>query len=295
MAKLKDILKKIAGIVDSGELNELADNNSFDLEVDDQISDAITGKFGGLMTLDAAVNNNDVVEKVKSTLHKTLKKSILGNVDTAILDHAKKIFGDDAHSELEGIENTTERLNKFMGLSQDFIKRHSKDPKLQEVVDQMKGQIDGLNKQLAKSKEDSTNEITKLRTGIGDKLVNSQLKTILSNYKLAEDFTKQDFIKNALFEKIIGEVKKEAKLQFDFDSESVKILNPENPELPLYKDNKVVEDLSILVEPKIREFTAKQPGQRKTEKDYKPADPIENQSAQMQELAKQRANAGMVN
>ena len=273
MGKLKTILTNIAGRINSQALAEIAANNSFDLEVEEDIINEINSGFEGLMTMEAAKNNPEIVEHVKANIHKPLKKSILGTIDEAILDYSGKIFEKDQVDELKGIESTNEKLKKFMTLSQDFITRHSKDGDSQKVVAQLKTQVEDLNKQIEKTRASSDKEMQKLKSGYEDQLIDHQLRSSISKFELGSEYTKEPFIRDAVLDKVISQVRQRSKLAYDPENRKVVPLNPENPDLPLFIDNKKVEDLDLLIKPLIDPFVKKQPGKQVQEGGtYKPVE-----------------------
>jgi hypothetical protein len=287
MPKLKELFKNIATRIGSNELSDIAENNGFDIDIDDNIMSSVNERMSKLMTIDAARNNPDLVAAVKEELKPQMKKSLLTNIDESINANVGKFLSEDQIAELTGIERTQDRLGKFFELAEHGIKNNSKDSKLKEINDQLKKQLSDLNANFKVELEKKDGELKKLDQGYKNKLINTKLDSVLGKYTLGEKY-QEDFVKNALFSDIKGKVSKLAKLTLKDDG-SIVPKNPENDELDLFVDNKKIENIKDIIDPLMKSYTKKTPGTSKgNPSEYKPASQTAEKSKLAQDLIKRR-------
>lgn len=294
MGKLTDLLGTIASKIGSNELKDIAQNNGIaEIDIDEGIFEAIDGKFKNLLTLDAARNNPELVEKIKEELKPQMKKSLLTNIDETLNTHVGKFLSEDQIQEITGIERTNDRLGKFFEYAEMSLKEGSKDSKLKEINEQLKKQISDLNAnfktELAKREED----LKKLDTGYKSKLINNGLDSILSKYSLGEDYEK-DFVKKALFADIKEKVHKSAKLKLGDDGNIIP-KNPENDELDLFIDNKKIDNVQDVIEPLMKPYLKKKVGTTTTPgAEYTPAPQTDKQSRLAQDIMERKRQANLI-
>ena len=288
MGGLKELFEKIGKSINSDELIDLANNNTLaELKLDDELVTSIETKFNDSrgLSIDAAKNNPDLEAHFKNKLRPTIKGEILGNLDTDILQNAKKLFGDDAAKSISELERTGEKLAKFASLAEDMVKSSAKDGKLKEVNEALQKQMGELSKEWEKKLTDKEKEIKKIQTGFTQTLIDTELNKELSTYKLGEDYEK-DFVKKALFADLKEKINKKAKLVRDENGQIIP-KNPENVEMNLFIESKEIKTLKELIEPEIKPFLKKTSGDTKPDS-YKPVKDEGNKSRLAQDLIEKR-------
>ena len=74
MAKLIDVVKDLNNHINSNELSTvLSSSDPMNVELSDDEHNAITGNIKGLMTLDRAINDPKVIDKISPSIEQKLK------------------------------------------------------------------------------------------------------------------------------------------------------------------------------------------------------------------------------
>ena len=185
-------LAKMAGVPEANEhlVKLLAVKEVATAEVADELSTAIQSK---LMTLDAALNNPEIVNK--------LKAESLNAVDDKLNALAKDKFGmDDTFIEtLKGTKGTYNRMDLFVNSIQEAHKAAIKvleDAKgstddtgkeeLQKKIEELNGELAGI-----KDTTVTTDSHKEMINGYENKMLDLHKKNLFSNYNYALDVSKE--------------------------------------------------------------------------------------------------------
>ena len=274
MPSLKDILLEISDTFGSEELKDIANNNGVqELTIDDDIVQSISEKIKGskdLLSLDAAKNNPDIIEHVRAQLKPQMRRDLLNNVDTELLEASKELFGEDVVNELSETQSTFDKVKKFREYTKNKITSGSSDSKLKELNEKLKNQMKELQGNFQKSIEEKEKEIAKAKDGYTRQVIDMKFDQELSSYELGEDYTK-DFVKKALYADVKSKVMEQAKLTID-DKGNIVPKNPKGEEMDLFVGNKQVTSLKELIDPVIEPFTKKITGNKtQATSDYRPS------------------------
>lgn len=293
MAGLQDLLLAINEQVQSDELTALAGSSGLkEISIEDDTLTKVKDHYKGLMSIDAAKNNPDIIESIKETLKPQIKKSVLSNIDSQLLQTSRDLFGDEITSELSGIENSYERIKKFGEHSKKYIADHSSDDKLKGIIEGQKQQMDDLSKNFQSELKKKEKEIEKINTGFNNRLIQKEFTGILANYNLGDKY-QEDFVKKALFSDVFSKVQQKAKLTLS-DEGSIIPKNPENPELELFIDNKKVDSLKELLDVEMQPFIKKSGGLGVKPLEFKSRDTGAKISSLGADLMKRRDQANII-
>ena len=261
MALLKTILSDLNAQIGNDKLGEFANSESVaTIEIDDEVSEDVTTKIKGFLTIDAAINNTDIQSKIRDQIKPAMRRDLLGKIDIAILESSRELYGDDATSKLSGIEFTNDRVREFTKMAKDQIASGSSDKKTKELNEGLKNQLNKINADHAKQIESKDAEIIKVKQGFTNKLIKNKVNSLLSSYTYGEKY-QDDFIKTALFDDVFRKVQKKAKLTLSDDG-SIVPKNPEDPALDIYVNNNKVTELKEIIEPLIEPFIKKSNAQK---------------------------------
>lgn len=258
MSKLGDLIKIINEHANSNELEALAGASGVqEIEVQDETINEIKNKLSGLMSIDAARNNTELSEYFKKQLHPTIKGEILGNIDTDILQNTKSLFGEDAIKQFEGLDYTGDKIKKVFELAKNTLSSKSTDENLKKLNEDLKKQIAELSTNFETELTKKQQEIENKSKDFEAKLINRDVKGLLSNYKLGEKY-QDDFVKESLYNKMFNDIQKKAKLTYNENGELIP-RNPQNPDLELFEGNKKIESIKQLLDPMMEPYISKNP------------------------------------
>ena len=258
MSKLGDLIKIINEHTNNNELEALAGASGVqEIEVQDETINEIKSKLSGLMSIDAARNNTELSEYFKKQLHPTIKGEILGNIDTDILQNTKSLFGEDAIKQFDGLDYTGDKIKKVFELAKNTLSSKSTDENLKKLNEDLKKQIAELSTNFETELTKKQQEIENKSKDFEAKLINRDVKSLLSNYKLGEKY-QDDFIKESLYNKMFNDIQKKAKLTYNESGELIP-RNPQNPDLELFEGNKKIESIRQLLDPLMEPYISKNP------------------------------------
>ena len=252
MKKIKDFLKTLNEILKIPEIDGwVAAENLMDVEISD--SEAVEEAVKGLLTFDAAKNNNKLKAHFKEQIYNAAKGEMLGVVDSQIVNTTRDLFGDEAANEIEAIEFTKDKIKKFSELSFDD-RGNNADDKSKKTIESLRKQLEKNQQTYEHKLDEKEGQIKKLTTGYEGKLVNSEIKRRINSKQFAEKYSEED-LKDVLSQTAINRITKEATIKLNNEGEAV-VYNPEDPEMELYMDGKKA-TLDNLIDKHIGKYLAK--------------------------------------
>lgn len=250
-------IKEVLGLVskkfgsDSPISKALEAENLSEVEFTDEEFVTIQKSVSSLLTPDAALNNPELIEKYKDSVHPTLKKSIYDHVETELKDLGGK-FG----VKFEEGEQAKDMLKKL----KDFELPKVKDGD----VSKYQQEIDMLNKQNAKLREEKEQEITKLKTTYSERELNNAIDSKLASYQLADVYDK-DLVKRGIFENVKKELFNTSVVKVN-ESGSIDLYQKDMPDKLIYTEANKPLTFQDFVDPLMKDFVKKADSKEKGDK-----------------------------
>jgi len=230
---LKDILKVVSSKVNSNELSmALSASNPFEVELDDKTFGEIENHIKGLTTLEEAKNNQDIFEALKpkieraveSDLHKKFKAETLNGVEAELGKLGEKI----------GVKTTGKKWNEIISEIGSKAEGLSGDPDAR--VQTMTQEIEKLHKKVANitdarktEKEEYENKLTSFQV---DTILRGEIENAIP---LAKPY-QEKVVREGLITRFMDLAKTKSKV--NLENGSLKFMNPSNPELELFNEDK---------------------------------------------------------
>jgi hypothetical protein len=245
-ANVKTILESLNRQIDSNELTAALKADSFEGEYalsEDGIK-AITDQVGGLLSVDSAVNNQQIIEKISKDLYPKHMKTALTKVEEQLkpildklgVDYSKHEFVSDAISEIE-----PKLASLSNGESKELVES------LNEDLRKAKEALDNKDKEFEEELKKRDQEI------LNDKLM-QKFKSKATEKPWADAYNIPD-VKNAILSDLWNKVNAKAYLKLTDDGDIVP-MQKEFPDKELYNGNKV-ETFQSLLEPLFEPYVKK--------------------------------------
>lgn len=293
MAKnIKDLLSVFNNLLSSNELSAILGASDInDVEIQDEDFDKIQDQAETLLTIDSAVTNKEVKDK----LHKLHLKSFMESLEADLKPLADKLEASEDYKEADSAKKKIKILT-------DKLEAPKADPanddETKKLNVKLKQQIADLNKQMADKDEETTKKITETQQQYETRLLKKAFHTEINNrFKLADAYNKPE-IKQAIVDRIYNDVTKEAKLQLN-ESDAIDIFDKETPDSPYFvKGSNKPAGIEELVSPKIQDYlqVSKPEGPEGKQKPDAPKGPTFEPGSMADQMARKRdeAFAGMV-
>ena len=241
--KAIDVIKMLSTRIDSQELIDLTTGTD---ELNEDQAQNVKNAIMGLLTVDSARNNPEIVNAIKDELYPTHKKTILKQFEDKIKPLADKLGLD-----LTGKEFASDQFDLLSTaietkLSEGFTGDTS-------LIESLKKDKSDLLAQIETNKgehEGKINDINKAQTG---KELYRNFENKFNTYKLAESYDDEilkDSLKESLWKKIT------ATTHLELSDQGIKVFEKEMPDKELYRDNKL-QTLETLIEPQISKYLKK--------------------------------------
>ena len=241
-----ELIKVVGNQIDNDELNKAIKEDKFEGEFalsEDGLSLA-KKQVSELLTIDSAVANPLVIEKINKDSYPKHMKTALSKVELPL----KELY--DAH----GVDYSDAEFisDKIGDLKEKLAEAASSGDS--------KGVVDSLNKELREAKEALENKeqeieskINEVRSEFAAEKLYDTFKLKANNYQWAEVYSDSE-LREAILEKKWNKLNAKAHLKL-VDGNIVP-MNKEMPEKELYEGNKIVTFQSLL-EPEIKDFLKK--------------------------------------
>ena len=266
--KLSEILeKKTVGIVDLK--TTLGDKYSnLDVELDAETSELFSKNF---ISFAEAENNAEIISKNKAQWHQTATKSLFDSIDTtlgdltgfldsvpektpakvkATVDRYKQIVGD-KEAELSGLKAKIVELEGKVN--------NNASPEMKAILEDKNYQIENLKKTtIALSEYDTIKaereNLSKKIKSIDEASLKDAIVTQALSTNMLAEYWKDNKMRNTMVVEAVKEYLKEetfgfgktfAKIVFD-ENRQIKIVQKDNPDMPVIVDNKNI-DLQEIV------------------------------------------------
>lgn len=243
---IKTILETLNNQIDSNELAAAlkADNFEGEYALSEDGVASILNQTKGLLSVNSAVNNADVIESVSKDLYPKHMKSALSKVEANLkpildklgVDYSKYDFVSDAIQDIE--------------------------PKLSEMSSgDNKGLIESLNEDIRKSKEELTIQAEKFEQDLKQRdsdilqdKIQSIYKSKATEKQWADAYSMPD-VKTAILGQVWGKLNAKAHLKLS-DTGEIVPMQKDFPDKELYNGNKV-ETFQSLLEPEFEAYLKK--------------------------------------
>lgn len=243
---IKIILESLNNQIDSNELTAALKADNFEGEYalsEDGIS-SIIDQTKGLLSVQSAINNPDIIEKVSKDLYPKHMKSALSKVEESLkpildklgVDYSKYEFISDAIKDIEP------RLSTLGGEGDN-----------KDLINSLNEDLRQSKEALTKAEENFQEELRKRDENILQEKLLQEFKSKATERPWAEAYSIPD-VKDAILSKIWGKITAKAHLKHTDDG--VIPMQKEFPDKELYDGNKVLTFQSLL-EPELEPFLKK--------------------------------------
>lgn len=180
-------IAKMAGVADDNEhlVALMANKDLATADFPDDLASSIQSK---ILTLDSAKSNSD--------LHKHFKAEFFNTVDGKLNELAEKHgLGEELINTMKGTSGTFNRMDFFgenlssmLNAKIEEAKNATDDPKAKERLEELQGQVNTANGDLAKFKETHVlkSELDEMRDGYEVMILDGSLKNMLSTYTFVD-------------------------------------------------------------------------------------------------------------
>lgn len=266
--KVKELIRVLNSILNIQELETIAAASSLDsVDVTEDGVKAVNEKIKGLYTLDAAVNNPQIIDQIKKNLYPAIKGELLGNVDTEIDAVSRSLFGEEESRIILSADFTKDKIKHFRELTEKVLKSKLKDEDKQRLVD-------GYSRQINEIQAKHAEEIKKLQTDIQNKdqefrdsVIKSRFRETAMGYTLQPAYDIKD-VKDVIFTNIYDKIRAKATLKLAPTGE-IEVYQKDQPELKLFDGAKQI-GIKDLIETEMQPFVLKAPVKPGTKPQGKP-------------------------
>lgn len=282
MPKFNDVAKLFAAKIGNADLQTAIEEGTVDeFEIDEDAFEGLKSKVGSLMTPDAALNNPEIINRMKDELHQNAKASIYGSVEKKMKTLGEK-FG------VEFAEGS--RVDEmFESLSNVELPKGGSGKMTDEEKKQYNEEIKNLNNQLASIKTAHQEEIAKINQDYERNALNAAVDQKLSSFQFADAYQK-DVVKRGIYQTIKQELNSKATLKLNNETGRVEVYQKENPDKRIFNENNQQVDFDSMVKPLVNDFLQKSNGVGSSKKVEAPKpQPAANPNSMMELMKKQRA------
>ena len=241
-----ELIKSIGNQIDNDELTKAIKEDKFDGEfaLSEDGLNLAKKQVSELLTLDSAVDNPAVIERINKDSYPKHMKTALSKVEEQLKPIMSKLG-----IELDGAEFISDKIGDI-------------ESKLSEALSSgdSKGVIESLNKELRQAKEalegseqDLESKINEVRSEYAAKELFNTYKLKANNYQWADVYTDPD-LKEAILNQKWEKIK--AKAHLKLDGGEIVPMQKDMPDKELYDGNKIMTFQSLL-EPEIQGFLKK--------------------------------------
>jgi len=243
------ILGALNNQIDSKELAAALKDDNFEGEyalTEDGIASILT-QTKGLLSVDAAINNEGVIEKISKDLYPKHMKSALSKVEEQLKPVLDKIGVD-----YSGYEFVSDAIKDI-------------EPKISELSSggDNKGLIESLNEDIRKEKTVNENLILEHQKSLkerDDNILTDKLRQIYTSKatekQWAEAYSDPD-LKQAILDQKWNKINAKASLKLDESGKNIIPMQKEFPDKELYLDGNTITTFQSLLEPEFEPYLKK--------------------------------------
>jgi len=257
MAKFKELLEKINGLLANNEIEALLGASDFASVMNHDISDEtvteIDGKLKSLLTIEDAKQHPEIKTHYKKQLYPDIKGELLGVVDTEILKETEVLFGKDVKEQLQEIDFTKDKISKFTQLVSDKLAKGSDDKEIKAQLKAAHKRVTDLEINHTAELESKDNKMKEALSKAKNQLTKGRFMSVASSYNWADAY-KDDAVKNILIESKYNELAKVAKIVMT-DNGMIELKDINDSELDYHEGNKKV-DFKTKLESSLKPFIA---------------------------------------
>lgn len=287
MAKnIKDLLSIFNNLINSNEISAiLSASNLSEVEIQDEDFDKIQDLAEGLLTVESAITNKEVKDK----LHQLHKKSFMKEVEENMKPLAELLEATEEYSQAENAKEKIKVLSDKFTEFKESKPTSGGDEKLKEQNITLKKQLADKEKAIADIQAQSEQRIGETQKEYENRLLKKAFYNELNNrFKLADAYNKPE-IKQAIMDRVYQEVSKEAKLQLN-ESDSIEIFDKETEGSPFFlKGSNKPAGIEDLVGPKIQDYIkVSEPEDKSKKPEQKSSKPAFETGTMADEMARKR-------
>lgn len=242
---IKDILALAAGkLGDNTVLKKAIEAEDITkVTFEDNEFTAVQSAISQLLTPDAALNNPELIAKYRESINPQIKKDVYGTVENELKEVAGKLG-----LQFEGGEQVKDMLKKLK-------EYQPPKPKAEGDIAKYQQEIDMLNKQVAKVREEKEREINSLKTEFENTRRDQVISAALGKYKLAEPYEK-DLVKKGIFETVKNQLYGSAVVKVNENNE-IELYQKDMPDKFIYTEANKRMTFDDFVTPLMQDFVKK--------------------------------------
>lgn len=240
-----ELLKTVGNQIDNAELNEAIKNNNFDNALSEEGLASAKEQVGKLLTLESAVNNPEVIEKINKDSYPKHMKTALTKVETQ-LKPVMEMLGVD----LNGAEFVSDKIGDLEQKISEAIASGDKKEVIEKLNEELRQAREVPNNLQAEFEQKLKEQEDAFRTEkLRDKFI---LKA--NEFQWAEAYADKD-LKRALLKEKWEKINAKAHLTLSEDGD-IRLMQKDMPDKELYDGNKVMTFQSLL-EPELAPYLKK--------------------------------------
>lgn len=244
---VKKILETLSNQIDSNELAAAIKAENFEGEyaISEDGLEAIVNQTKELLTIESAIANPVVVEKINKENYPKHMKTALSKVEEKLKPLMDKVGVDYSNAEF---------ISDAIGELETKLEQSISNGDSQTLIDSQKNDIAKLHEALALKEEEAENRVKALQDEYTQKeLYNTYLRKA-NSYKWADVYEDPD-LKEAILTKKWEKLQAKAHLKLS-DSGDIQLFQKDMPEKELYEGNKIATFQSLL-EPELESYLKK--------------------------------------
>lgn len=259
MPKLIDVFKKISAQINSNEVSAaLGASEPWSVEISEEEFNKASDQIGSLMTLDAAVNNNQVYNQLKGKieidkegeLKNSQKKSMYESLEGKLSE-----LGTHFNMDLKG-QRLDAQLESLKGIQ---LSKGNDNALSQEITD--------LHKTIATRDQTIIDNGTKSASKLDAYKIRSTIRQKFDKIPIQKDYQK-DLVKNGIFDSLLSELSNKASIKMD-ENDNIRLFSKDNPDIELFGENNQKTGIDDLINPLMQPYiqatpTGGEPSQTKT-------------------------------
>lgn len=240
-----ELLKTVGNQIDNAELNEAIKNNNFDNALSEEGLASAKEQVGKLLTLESAVNNPEVIEKINKDSYPKHMKTALTKVETQ-LKPVMEMLGVD----LNGAEFVSDKIGDLEQKISEAIASGDKKEVIEKLNEELRQAREVPNNLQAEFEQKLKEQEDAFRTEkLRDKFI---LKA--NEFQWAEAYADKD-LKRALLKEKWEKINAKAHLTLSEDGD-IRLMQKDMPDKELYDGNKIMTFQSLL-EPELAPYLKK--------------------------------------
>lgn len=240
-----ELLKTVGNQIDNTELNEAIKNNNFDNALSEESLASAKEQVGKLLTLESAINNPEVIEKINKDSYPKHMKTALTKVETQ-LKPVMEMLGVD----LNGAEFVSDKIGDLEQKISEAIASGDKKEVIEKLNEELRQAREVPNNLQAEFEQKLKEQEDTFRTEkLRDKFI---LKA--NEFQWAEAYADKD-LKRALLKEKWDKINAKAHLTLSEDGD-IRLMQKDMPDKELYDGNKIMTFQSLL-EPELAPYLRK--------------------------------------